>query len=322
MSIVERARSYVAAIPEAVSGHGGDRQTFKVALHLAQGFCLEEDDAWEILLEYNRRCRPPWSESDLSRKLECAIDTEIDEPGYLIDGQRKTPRSRATAQRIDRPVKLLPFDAEVGQAREEFEQIIAEHQASPDTWTSRSPVPLPKNPLDAWKSWMRLYNPEDVIWIGNRWDSGHPSCGSNFRTVDRWMARLTCGMYRAPIQIWGELTCPAVFKTDSLFRRKANIDHQPYLVLESDSLDKCQTTGLFLWLSEILRLRCVVDSGNKSLHGWFDMPDLMHVPLLKAVLTVMGCDRSMFTPSQPVRFPGGWRNGKKDNVQKMLYLDL
>jgi len=68
----ERACSYVAAMPAAVSGQGGHNQTFAVACVLVQGFGLSAEEALPILREYNQRCQPPWSEKDLLHKLEGA----------------------------------------------------------------------------------------------------------------------------------------------------------------------------------------------------------------------------------------------------------
>ncbi|MBD3675707.1 MAG: hypothetical protein HUJ26_19520, partial [Planctomycetaceae bacterium] len=54
------ANSWLAKQPAAIEGDGGDKQTFTVCCFLARDFALEWDDAWELLLEYNERCNPPW----------------------------------------------------------------------------------------------------------------------------------------------------------------------------------------------------------------------------------------------------------------------
>ncbi len=70
----------------AISGAGGHGTTFAVALVLRYGFALTEEEAWPVLLEYNRRCRPPWSEKELRHKLKDAAK-EGRQPlprGYLL----------------------------------------------------------------------------------------------------------------------------------------------------------------------------------------------------------------------------------------------
>jgi hypothetical protein len=69
----KRAAAYVSAMQPAVSGQGGHRQTFLAALALTRGFNLSPDVALDILLtHFNPRCAPPWSRSDLERKVRDA----------------------------------------------------------------------------------------------------------------------------------------------------------------------------------------------------------------------------------------------------------
>ena len=85
LDVEERADLYVRAMPPAISGAGGHVATFGAACALVRGFRLSVDAAWPILLDYNRRCSPPWSESDLRRKLVEARDRSIRAWGYIID---------------------------------------------------------------------------------------------------------------------------------------------------------------------------------------------------------------------------------------------
>src|SRR5262245_56357811 len=59
------ARNYVARMDAAVEGQAGDFQTWTVACVLVRDFGLSQEDALAILLEYNRRCLPPWTLPDL-----------------------------------------------------------------------------------------------------------------------------------------------------------------------------------------------------------------------------------------------------------------
>jgi predicted P-loop ATPase len=67
----QRVRAYVAKIPGAVSGQRGHETTFKVANVIANNG-LAMDEQWTLILEYNQRCDPPWSEAELRHKLESA----------------------------------------------------------------------------------------------------------------------------------------------------------------------------------------------------------------------------------------------------------
>ncbi|MCA9668097.1 MAG: hypothetical protein KC503_21005 [Myxococcales bacterium] len=105
--VVERARKYIARCPSAVSGQGGHQQTFLVALHLARGFDLSDSDAWDLLVEYNRRCEPEWSERELRHKLESAQNADA-ERGYLLDDEDAEKSSPSSSSRkSDAPDKAL-----------------------------------------------------------------------------------------------------------------------------------------------------------------------------------------------------------------------
>jgi hypothetical protein len=69
---VERARRYLARVPPAISGEHGDVHTFRVCCRLVRGFALEDDQALRALSEWNMRCQPPWTDSDLQDKLRRA----------------------------------------------------------------------------------------------------------------------------------------------------------------------------------------------------------------------------------------------------------
>ena len=72
IDVRERARKYFAAIPPAVAGNHGDATTFRVCCRLVRGFALDDDDALDVLSDWNRACVPPWSESELRTKISAA----------------------------------------------------------------------------------------------------------------------------------------------------------------------------------------------------------------------------------------------------------
>ena len=69
---VERARRYLAAVPPAIAGQGGDARTFRVCCRLVRGFALDAAAALDVLREWNVRCQPPCSETEMMAKLEHA----------------------------------------------------------------------------------------------------------------------------------------------------------------------------------------------------------------------------------------------------------
>jgi putative DNA primase/helicase len=81
--LLERARRYADACPGAVSGQGGHRATFRVALALVKGFDIPQEDAARILADYNTRCSPPWSDRELAHKIDSAAKATL-APGWLL----------------------------------------------------------------------------------------------------------------------------------------------------------------------------------------------------------------------------------------------
>lgn len=70
---VEKARAYLATMEGAVSGRRGHDRTYRAACVLARRFGLSFEEAWPLLLEWNERCEPPWTEKELAHKLTDAL---------------------------------------------------------------------------------------------------------------------------------------------------------------------------------------------------------------------------------------------------------
>lgn len=160
-----------------------------------------------------------------------------------------------------------------------------------------------------------LFDPSDIVWIGNVWSTGKPKNVANFQRVDHWLAAT-----RWP----GEFVSHCTFQNGVCSRSNDTLAERKYLVVESDELSKDEIGAVFNWLvAECeMNLRAVVFSGKRSLHGWFDWPssaseaEIGHV---KATLTGLKCDPSTLRASQPVRLPGVMRRETK-TIQSLLYL--
>jgi hypothetical protein len=72
VEIPKRAAAYVAAVPPAIQGQGGDSHTYRLAATLVVDFLLSPDEALDLLRPWNATCQPPWSERDLAKKIDNA----------------------------------------------------------------------------------------------------------------------------------------------------------------------------------------------------------------------------------------------------------
>ena len=89
--VERRARSYARHLPPAVAGQQGHRAAFLAAAKIAVGFGLDGETAFRILWdEWNPRCLPRWSESDLRRKVKQALVSSRFAPGFVVGGPRGT----------------------------------------------------------------------------------------------------------------------------------------------------------------------------------------------------------------------------------------
>jgi hypothetical protein len=93
------------------------------------------------------------------------------------------------------------------------------------------------------------------------------------------------------------------------FRCLANTGPRRFLVIEGDSATKEEQARILSHLAGLLPLVLVVDSGGKSLHGWYwaagrPEPDLR---LFMEYAVHLGADPHTFVRCQWVRMPGGTR---------------
>ena len=181
-------------------------------------------------------------------------------------------------------------------------------------WTSAgmlndSPVNVRENEADHWKLLLAKFEPDDVIWIGERESSGRPENAVNFKTVSEWVKR-----EYAP----HTFVCPATFKNTSCSRSNDNVVERRFVIVESDLLTRDEVGAVFRYLIECgMKLVAVVDTAGKSLHGWFEYPGDEALDELRLLLPALKCDPKMLTASQPARLPGAMRGEKR---QKLIFL--
>lgn len=76
------ARAYLAAVPVAIEGEGGDARTLRAAM-VGYDFGVDPEAFYPLLEAWNKKCQPPWSEDDLRAKLEGAYKYPIgDKPPF------------------------------------------------------------------------------------------------------------------------------------------------------------------------------------------------------------------------------------------------
>lgn len=253
-------------------------------IHCFHQGCASDVDA------ANDRLRDAFNEAGISFDAVDRGTSKEDELRIAKILEHERLRKKAAAL-CDRIFKLYPWT---------YEQVVKD-----------SPVLLNGNVIEHGRLLLGLFAPNDVIWTGDKTDSGQPQHAKHFKTAQEWL--------KEP-KLLGPFTCPSTFKPGTHSRSNDNVLGRPFLVVESDSLDKDQVGAVFRWMDQKagLPLMAVVDTGGKSLHGWFKFPRPDVEDELRAILPALGCDPGMFRASQPCRLPGVEREAGK--YQKLIYL--
>lgn len=250
---------------------------------------------------------------DANRRLRSAIGKAE------CSGQSTRLKPRVpTPEEIERKRQVEEKQRLVKRSSLSLKQIIADYGIAPADLWEESPLQLQEDGKYDWRLLLQLFPETATVWIGGPRDScddladekRKQYCRGRFRTAAEWIKEA-----EAP----GQFTCPSSFAPGVHSRSNSNIVARPLLVVESDSLTKVEVMAIFQWMRQFMRMRAVVDTAGKSLHGWFDFPDETCLAELHSILPALGCDEALFKASQPCRLPGARRD---DKTQHLVWLDL
>lgn len=339
MTITERARRYVAAMPPAQSGAGGHNATFAVACALVKGFNLSVDQARPLLNEFNQGCSPPWSDKELEHKLTQADRTGDTEPrGYLIgSGKHEVGDQTGSGQppkRVWQPAPKPEYDAArlrefAGDWAKEVDLIWLANRSSHDPAEVDSSMFLDL----IYRTGEKVLTFTEVTKDGNPWTQGEAVW------PDEEIPRTgKCGVWYLAQPGDGEYRLnPRTGKTSR--RSEESVVRWPFLVLESDSAPLREWLGALVRLP--LKIVAIYSSGGRSVHAlvqvdaiskghWDDLvKNQMEVGL--RFLVMNGADKGVFSAVRLTRLPGAYREGKmkggryerfaRPELQKLLYIN-
>lgn len=282
MDLPSRIRAYVSQMDPAIEGMGGCHDTtFKVALALVKGFDLSPEEALPFMEDYNGRCVPPWSQSELRHKLRSALSApDRKERGYLLKGEKKPLEEPGVAKepvaRREKPkFDLAKLKVFAGGCREVVDRTwLAERSPLRVEWGNRAGLAVDVLSF--------LFPPEDLVLMFKRkWSQGDFGVWKNsgFRlSRERGVKAVrseiptesNAGMCLMACPVDGQWRIkPGQYEKDGRpkwTRRSAScVTRFPYLVLESDD------APMDLWLRALvqmeLRIAAVFSSGGKSVHA-------------------------------------------------------
>ncbi len=175
-----------------------------------------------------------------------------------------------------------------------------------------------------------LYEPEELVWIGDRHQAG--VIGDTIRTIGEWIAHFRNGAATAPHIIINPLTGTPVLKKaggGQTLRGDGNVASYRYCLIEFDNLTREEQ--IRFWSAVKLPIVSLIDSGGKSIHAWLDVQKLAAVTTSEAwqseikyrlydrILTPMGVDAACCNAARLSRLPGHYR-AEKETYQRLLWL--
>lgn len=198
-----------------------------------------------------------------------------------------------------------------------WRDVIDRHPEPEAELWERSPVHLENPDDDTRLALERLYDPDDLLFIGEAKERGIP--GANIRRAVDWLEHP--GPWPEHIIVNPLTGEQAETKTGGLsYRCDAAVKARRFCVVEFDR-HTIQQQAAF-WCHAIargVRVSLILHSGSKSLHAWIPCGYNEALPLFERFV-VFGADPATRNPSRMSRTPGAWRASTKKR-QGLIYLN-
>lgn len=284
MTPAERASAYVAKMDAAIAGQGGSQAASLVACKIVE-FGLDSASAMDVFAEYNRRCRPPWSERDLARKLAWAAQRTRPKAEFTNDLSPNTYEPPVAATRAW-PLLNTPMR----------DKVIAQGFGVADLMEDSADFPT--SAMDA----LRVLFPGNPLIC-----CGMDSYKFETRPLAQWSLEAHEQQLIAPSPMTSETgkTLEGKISAHAL----ENTGPRRYAVIEFDTGTTDEQAGLIIHLAGYAPLVMAVHSAGKSIHAWFYVSGQDESRILKfyRYAVTLGADHHTHLRSQFVRMPEGTR---------------
>ena len=194
----------------------------------------------------------------------------------------------------------------------EVMSILEKYEIDPKDIYQNSPDQLiGVSQLDLWRAFLGIFKTDDIVWVGDIKDSGGQRHSRHFKPVSEWVKHNSCP---------GPRITPSTYNPDVYSRCASNVLNHKFIVIESDTRPHREQWTIINFIRTFTPLRAVIDSGNKSLHAWFDSPNEDYLDKIKRAIPNLGADPAGLRPTQPFRMPGIPRENS-NTYTNLLYLD-
>ena len=172
------------------------------------------------------------------------------------------------------------------------------------------------------------FDPDAYIYLGDRKQPG--IVGKNIRTASQWCTAFENGAPIPPLICSNPLTGKSAMSKGlkPTFRGDANVARYDHAIVEFDNLPI--ETQIRFFAGSPLKIKALVDSGNKSVHAWVCLKDwgvtdyagwcrLIKDELYEKYLVPLGADRTCSNPARLTRMPGSFRESS-GRYQQILWM--
>ncbi len=149
---------------------------------------------------------------------------------------------------------------------------------------------------------------------------GHAIDRFDTKPREAWRGKLTAMQFIVPSPMSSERGIAKSGKSGA--RTNDNTGPRRYLIVEFDQGSFDEHASILHHLSTLAPLVMTLMSGNKSLHAWFgawDTPEDLQYRFMWYAVS-LGADHALWTKSQMVRLPDGWRPDKSAR-QSVIYFN-
>jgi len=219
-----------------------------------------------------------------------------------------------------KPRDLSKEKAAIEQASKEFWSAVRNSLAG-DLSSLGESAEIPEDPKQHFLLWCKLWQPGDIAWVGERYDSNHAFLTHLFQPVLQaeimWDKITTEGLDHARGLLW---------KADADSRKMDQSCGMRLLIVEHDNEGLEGNVALWRYARDFLglNLRMVISTGGKGWHGIFDAPsNLASMDTKIKSLARLGADAGALSQSC-TRVPGARRNSTEKTpggaLQQIIWL--
>ena len=307
----DRARLYLRKCPPSIIGQGGDKAAFRAACALVRVYQLGEAEALALLQEFNQRCVPPWSETELLHKIRSAAKT----------GHRRT-RGMLTAHHCQRmalpskpkfsPVILKRIASKVSTIKDVVGYLAKQSRVAVDWQDSSSVLRQLYVTGEKVLVFSNLKSQGQLLWDANQSDDLQPQLLPTGNDGVWFLPQPVSGEFYPNPRIAGKLSR----------RSEETVTAWRFAVLESDEANTDDWLRCLVQMP--LRIASICESGGRSIHALVRVDasskedwDRLMTPI-KPVLITLGADPGALSAIRLSRLPQAMRG---EHCQRLLYLN-